>query len=110
MKPSAPPSPRLSAVRGEIVHFLADPAADPRALEHFADGVLIAAAFATDPGLGWLTTFAIATHEIPQEIGDYILLLNAGYSRARADAPTAYSVGELVADTVAILANPRLRK
>ncbi|HRG72148.1 MAG TPA: guanine deaminase [Thauera aminoaromatica] len=41
MKPSAPPSPRLSAVRGEIVHFLADPAADPRALEHFADGVLI---------------------------------------------------------------------
>ena len=47
-------------------------------------GPLIAAAFATDPGLGWLTTFAIATHEIPQEIGDYILLLNAGYSRSRA--------------------------
>lgn len=41
MKPSAPSSPPLAAVRGEIVHFLADPAADPRALEHFADGVLI---------------------------------------------------------------------
>ena len=54
------------------------------AIHNFADGVLIAAAFATDPGLGWLTTFAIATHEIPQEIGDYILLLNAGYSRSRA--------------------------
>jgi zinc and cadmium transporter len=54
------------------------------AIHNFADGVLIAAAFATDPGLGWLTTFAIATHEIPQEIGDYILLLNAGYSRLRA--------------------------
>ncbi len=54
------------------------------AIHNFADGVLIAAAFATDTGLGWLTTFAIATHEIPQEIGDFILLLNAGYSRARA--------------------------
>ncbi len=54
------------------------------AIHNFADGVLIAAAFATDAGLGWLTTFAIATHEVPQEIGDYILLLNAGYSRKRA--------------------------
>ena len=41
MTPSAPSSPPLAAVRGEIVHVLADPAADPRALEHFADGVLI---------------------------------------------------------------------
>ncbi|MBV2265034.1 MAG: guanine deaminase [Thauera sp.] len=41
MNPTAMPPPRLSAVRGEIVHFLADPAAAPRALEHFADGVLI---------------------------------------------------------------------
>jgi zinc and cadmium transporter len=53
-------------------------------IHNFADGIMIAAAFATDPGLGWLTTFAIATHEIPQEIGDYILLLNAGYTRSRA--------------------------
>ena len=34
-------APCLSAVRGEILHFLADPAADPRALEHFADGALV---------------------------------------------------------------------
>ena len=34
-------SPQLTAIRGEIVHFLADPAHDARALEHFADGVLI---------------------------------------------------------------------
>lgn len=54
------------------------------AIHNFADGILIAAAFSTDVGLGWLTTFAIATHEVPQEIGDYILLLNAGYTRARA--------------------------
>ena len=54
------------------------------AIHNFADGVMIAAAFAIDISLGWLTALAIATHEIPQEIGDFILLLNAGYSRARA--------------------------
>lgn len=39
--PTAMTDPRLTAIRAEIVHFLADPAHDPRALEHFADGVLI---------------------------------------------------------------------
>ena len=53
-------------------------------IHNFADGVLIAAAFMVDPALGWLTTLAIAAHEIPQEIGDFIVLLNAGYTRTRA--------------------------
>jgi len=53
-------------------------------IHNFADGVLIAAAFMIDHKLGWLTTVAIATHEIPQEIGDFMVLLNAGYTRARA--------------------------
>ena len=53
-------------------------------IHNFADGVMIAAAFIADVRLGWLTTAAIAAHEIPQEIGDFIVLLNAGYSRARA--------------------------
>ena len=53
-------------------------------IHNFADGVMIAAAFLTDVRLGWLTTAAIAAHEIPQEIGDFIVLLNAGYSRTRA--------------------------
>ncbi len=53
-------------------------------IHNFTDGVLIAAAFLTDVRLGWLTTLAIAAHEIPQEIGDFIVLLNAGYSRSRA--------------------------
>ena len=60
-------------------------------IHNFADGVLIAAAFMIDHRLGWLTTFAIATHEIPQEIGDFIVLLNAGYSRSRALAYNAAS-------------------
>lgn len=54
------------------------------AIHNFADGVLIAAAFLTDTSLGILTTISIAAHEIPQEIGDFILLLNAGYTRGRA--------------------------
>ncbi len=53
-------------------------------IHNFADGVLIAAAFMVDVKLGWLTTLAIAAHEIPQEIGDFIVLLNAGYTRKRA--------------------------
>jgi zinc and cadmium transporter len=54
------------------------------AVHNFCDGVVIAAAFLTDPALGWVTTLAVAAHEIPQEAGDYIVLLNAGFSRAKA--------------------------
>lgn len=53
-------------------------------IHNFCDGVLIAAAFLTDPSLGWITALAIGLHEIPQEVGDYIVLLNAGFSRQRA--------------------------
>ena len=55
-------------------------------VHNFADGVLLAAAFMADTQLGWITAAAIAAHEIPQEVGDFIVLLNAGYSRARAFA------------------------
>lgn len=54
------------------------------AIHNLADGFLIAAAFLVDHRLGWLTAAAIAAHEIPQEVGDFIVLLNAGYSRRRA--------------------------
>jgi zinc and cadmium transporter len=53
-------------------------------LHNFVDGVLIAAAFMLDPKVGIFTAIAIVAHEIPQEIGDFIVLLNAGFSRARA--------------------------
>jgi zinc and cadmium transporter len=53
-------------------------------LHNFTDGILIAAAFLADPHLGLITGLAIIAHEIPQEIGDFIVLLNAGFSRARA--------------------------
>ena len=53
-------------------------------LHNFTDGILIAAAFLADPKLGLVTGLAIIAHEIPQEIGDFIILLNAGFSRTRA--------------------------
>jgi zinc and cadmium transporter len=48
------------------------------------DGVLIAAAFLTSTGLGFLTTFAVAAHEIPHRVGDFALLVHAGFSRLQA--------------------------
>jgi zinc and cadmium transporter len=53
-------------------------------IHNFCDGVIIAAAFLADPGLGMVTALAIVAHEIPQEAGDYIVLLNAGFSRRKA--------------------------
>jgi len=53
-------------------------------LHNFTDGILIAAAFLADPAVGLMTSIAIIAHEIPQEVGDFIVLLNAGFSRKRA--------------------------
>lgn len=51
---------------------------------NFVDGVLIAAAFMQSTELGIVTALAIIAHEIPQEVGDYLILLHSGYSRMRA--------------------------
>ena len=48
------------------------------------DGALIAAAVLTSIPLGATTALAVAAHEIPQEVGDFAILLRAGYSRSRA--------------------------
>jgi zinc and cadmium transporter len=54
------------------------------AFHNVLDGVLIAAAFLTNPHLGVVTTVAVFAHEIPQEVGDLAILLNGGMSRRRA--------------------------
>lgn len=51
---------------------------------NFVDGILIAAAFLENTQLGIVTALAIIAHEIPQEVGDYLILLHSGYSRIRA--------------------------
>jgi zinc and cadmium transporter len=53
-------------------------------IHNFCDGIIIAAAFLADTRLGIVTSLAIIAHEIPQEVGDYIVLLNAGFSRGKA--------------------------
>ncbi|NBD20612.1 ZIP family metal transporter [Aquabacterium fontiphilum] len=53
-------------------------------IHNFCDGVLIAAAFLVDVEVGVFTAAAIIAHEIPQEVGDYIVLINAGFSKAKA--------------------------
>ncbi|MGR9045573.1 MAG: ZIP family metal transporter [Gammaproteobacteria bacterium] len=54
------------------------------AIHNFVDGILIAAAFLTDVKLGIVTSLAVAAHEIPQEVGDFAILLQSGYEKGKA--------------------------
>jgi zinc and cadmium transporter len=53
-------------------------------IHNFCDGILIAGAFLASPELGFVTAMAIIAHEIPQEVGDYIVLVNAGFTKKKA--------------------------
>ena len=53
-------------------------------VHNFVDGVLIAAAFLQSTELGVVSAVAIIAHEIPQEVGDFLILLHSGYTRLRA--------------------------
>jgi zinc and cadmium transporter len=79
-------------------------------LHNFLDGVLIAAAFLTDVHLGIVTAIAVAAHEIPQEIGDFAILLNAGFDRAHAFAlNVATSLTSVAGGLIAWFALSRLQ-
>jgi zinc and cadmium transporter len=56
------------------------------AFHNFMDGVAIGAAFAASPPLGISTALAVVAHEVPQEVGDFGILLNSGFSKGRAFA------------------------
>jgi len=51
---------------------------------NFVDGVLIAAAFLANTELGVVTAVAIIAHEVPQEVGDFLILLHSGFTRTQA--------------------------
>jgi zinc and cadmium transporter len=69
---------KAQAGRGGFIVLVGD------SIHNFCDGIIVAAAFLTDPHLGWLTAAAVIAHEIPQEVGDYIVLIHAGFSRRKA--------------------------
>ena len=52
-------------------------------IHNFIDGLIIASTFMINPSLGFATTLAIAMHEIPQEIGDYGVLIYAGFTKKK---------------------------
>ncbi len=53
-------------------------------IHNFLDGVIIATSFLISIPVGITTTFAIAAHEIPQEVGDFAILLHSGFSKKKA--------------------------
>jgi zinc and cadmium transporter len=56
------------------------------AFHNLLDGVAIAAAFLTSVPLGIAASLAVIAHEVPQEVGDFAILLHSGYSKGRAFA------------------------
>jgi zinc and cadmium transporter len=76
--------PGLMIVLGNSVHNL-------------CDGVAIAASFVADYKLGVATTLAIVSHAIPQQVGDFAVLLHSGYTRPRAFAMNLLTAGATLA-------------
>ncbi len=80
-------------------------------IHNFVDGVLIAAAFLTDLHLGIVTSLAVAAHEIPQEVGDFAILLQSGYSKAKALVYNMLSsLGTVAGGTLAYFALGRIHE
>ena len=60
-------------------------------LHNFIDGIMIAAAFLTDALTGWITTLLIIAHEVPQELGNFSVLLFGGLKKKEAILWTFFS-------------------
>lgn len=71
------------------------------AVHNIADGVIIATAFIVDPALGVAATIGVALHEIPQEIAEYGVLINAGYSRRKAAFYNLLSASSIILGVLA---------
>jgi len=77
---------------------------------NFTDGVIIAGAFLSDTRLGIVTALAIIAHEIPQEIGDFLVLLHSGFGKRQALIMNAVSgLATLVGAVIAYFAISGLR-
>ena len=77
------------------------------AFHNFVDGAMIGTAVVTSIPLGVSTAIAVATHEVPQEVGDFAVLLHSGYSRTRAFVLNILSDDESTARSRKRLKRPR---
>ena len=68
----------------EVVHPVATSNLVGDGLHNFVDGAIVAGSFLASPQLGLATTIAVALHEIPQELGDFAILVHAGVKPKRA--------------------------
>lgn len=75
-------------------------------IHNFIDGVAIAAAFLVEPALGVLVAFATFLHEIPHEMGDFGLMLAAGWKRTKIIVVNVFSALATYAGSIAVLATP----
>ena len=75
---AAAPAPHHDHGRSGMMILIGD------TFHNFVDGVLIAAAFLADTQLGIVTALAIIAHEVPQEVGDFLILLHSGYTKRQA--------------------------
>ena len=73
-------------------------------LHNFTDGAIVGAAVLTSLPLGITTALAVAAHQIPQEVGDYAILLDAGYTRRRAFVMNTLSASTCALGAVAVYA------
>ena len=88
--------PRYLIVLGDFIH-------------NMIDGMLIAATFLVDARLGLITAVGVLLHELPQEVGDFGILLHSGLSRARVIGYNLLSsVGALVGGVLVLLFGARL--
>lgn len=87
------------------------------ALHNFLDGAVIAVAYVIDPALAVVTALAILAHELPQEIGDFGILIASGMARRRIIlwnvlgalvSPLGAIVGLLAADRFGAIEPPLL--
>ncbi|MBI4206089.1 MAG: ZIP family metal transporter [Betaproteobacteria bacterium] len=89
-----PPEPVHDHGRSGMMIMIGD------TFHNLVDGVLIAAAFLANVELGIVTALAIIAHEVPQEVGDFLILLHSGYSRAQALALNVLSSAAMIAGGV----------
>jgi zinc and cadmium transporter len=87
-----PSKPALAAINifGDVIH-------------NIIDGILIGASYLAEPMLGVTTTIAVALHEIPQELGDFGVLVHSGMSPRRAVLYNLAASGGAVLGTIVVL-------